>query len=257
MKNLVLKIIRGSYPPVSLHYSQDLRSLLAQLFKRSPRERPSVNSILDKLFLAGRIEKFLSPEVWQTSRCPCGTYDINPLKAIRINALLVSRSLLRNSTIMSFTSSLKLVWCRGQQVCKVTGASSWCRFTSLPFTLVIGTQDVGAAVSSFWQRCRKSPPSARHQKIISNLIRKKTALNRITVKTTKRSHPSLDVVLGHVALVRSDLRRSAVDCHLVWWCIDVKYTVKTGSLGLVAGLEEKGVDLTLTWEMWFISHIRG
>lgn len=63
MKNLVLKIIRGSFPPVSLHYSQELRSLLAQLFKRNPRERPSVNSILDKPFLACRIERFLSPQV--------------------------------------------------------------------------------------------------------------------------------------------------------------------------------------------------
>ncbi|KAK2883468.1 hypothetical protein Q8A67_017105 [Cirrhinus molitorella] len=63
MKNLVLKIIRGSYPPVSVHYSQDLRSLLAQLFKRNPRERPSVSSILDKPFLARRIHKFLSPQI--------------------------------------------------------------------------------------------------------------------------------------------------------------------------------------------------
>lgn len=63
MKNLVLKIIRGSYPPVSGHYSQELRSLLAQLFKRSPRERPSVNSILDKPFLSCRIERFLSPQI--------------------------------------------------------------------------------------------------------------------------------------------------------------------------------------------------
>uniref|UniRef100_A0A3Q3JJ61 non-specific serine/threonine protein kinase n=1 Tax=Monopterus albus TaxID=43700 RepID=A0A3Q3JJ61_MONAL len=63
MKNLVLKIIRGSYPPVSVHYSQDLRSLLAQLFKRNPRERPSVSTILDKPFLSCRIEKFLTPQV--------------------------------------------------------------------------------------------------------------------------------------------------------------------------------------------------
>ncbi|XP_052442741.1 serine/threonine-protein kinase Nek1 isoform X4 [Carassius gibelio] len=63
MKNLVLKIIRGSYPPVSVHYSQDLRSLLAQLFKRNPRERPSVSAILDKPFLARRIQKFLSPQI--------------------------------------------------------------------------------------------------------------------------------------------------------------------------------------------------
>ncbi|XP_051511648.1 serine/threonine-protein kinase Nek1-like isoform X2 [Myxocyprinus asiaticus] len=63
MKNLVLKIIRGSYPLVSVHYSLDLRSLLAQLFKRNPRERPSVSAILDKPFLARRIHKFLSPQL--------------------------------------------------------------------------------------------------------------------------------------------------------------------------------------------------
>ncbi|XP_040897088.1 serine/threonine-protein kinase Nek1 isoform X2 [Toxotes jaculatrix] len=63
MKNLVLKIIRGSYPPVSVHYSQELRSLLALLFKRNPRERPSVGSILDKPFLSCRIERFLTPQL--------------------------------------------------------------------------------------------------------------------------------------------------------------------------------------------------
>ncbi|KAL1022567.1 hypothetical protein UPYG_G00029360 [Umbra pygmaea] len=63
MKNLVLKIIRGSYPPVSVHYSQDLRSLMGLLFRRNPRERPSVSSILDKPFLSNRIFRFLTPEI--------------------------------------------------------------------------------------------------------------------------------------------------------------------------------------------------
>uniref|UniRef100_A0A672I4C1 non-specific serine/threonine protein kinase n=1 Tax=Salarias fasciatus TaxID=181472 RepID=A0A672I4C1_SALFA len=63
MKNLVLKIICGSYPPVSTHYSQDLRALLRQVFKRNPRERPSVNAILAKPFLSWRIKKFLPPQV--------------------------------------------------------------------------------------------------------------------------------------------------------------------------------------------------
>ncbi|XP_036618633.1 serine/threonine-protein kinase Nek1 isoform X3 [Trichosurus vulpecula] len=63
MKNLVLKIISGSFPPVSLHYSFELRSLLSHLFKRNPRDRPSVNSILEKSFIAKRIEKFLTPEL--------------------------------------------------------------------------------------------------------------------------------------------------------------------------------------------------
>uniref|UniRef100_A0A8D2Q7I5 non-specific serine/threonine protein kinase n=1 Tax=Varanus komodoensis TaxID=61221 RepID=A0A8D2Q7I5_VARKO len=62
MKNLVLKIISGSFPPVSVHYSHELRCLISQLFKRNPRDRPSVNSILEKPFIAKRIEKFLTPQ---------------------------------------------------------------------------------------------------------------------------------------------------------------------------------------------------
>lgn len=69
MKNLVLKIISGSFPPVSLHYSFDLRCLLSQLFKRNPRDRPSVNSILEKGFIAKRIEKFLSPQLIAEEFC--------------------------------------------------------------------------------------------------------------------------------------------------------------------------------------------
>ncbi|XP_007953099.1 serine/threonine-protein kinase Nek1-like, partial [Orycteropus afer afer] len=69
MKNLVLKIISGSFPPVSLHYSYDLRSLLSQLFKRNPRDRPSVNSILEKSFIAKRIERFLSPQLIAEEFC--------------------------------------------------------------------------------------------------------------------------------------------------------------------------------------------
>ncbi|XP_069797647.1 serine/threonine-protein kinase Nek1 isoform X4 [Narcine bancroftii] len=63
MKNLVLKIIRGSYPPVSVNYSYDLRNLMSQLFKRNPRDRPSVSSLLQKPFLAKRIDKLLSPDL--------------------------------------------------------------------------------------------------------------------------------------------------------------------------------------------------
>ncbi|XP_010187448.1 PREDICTED: serine/threonine-protein kinase Nek1-like, partial [Mesitornis unicolor] len=63
MKNLVLKIISGRFPPVSMHYSYDLRNLLSQLFKKNPRNRPSVNSILEKNFIAKRVEKFLTPQL--------------------------------------------------------------------------------------------------------------------------------------------------------------------------------------------------
>ena len=51
MKNLILKIIRGSYPPVHSRYSYDLRHLVTALLKRNPKERPSLDSILRKGFI--------------------------------------------------------------------------------------------------------------------------------------------------------------------------------------------------------------
>ncbi|XP_044167159.1 serine/threonine-protein kinase Nek1-like [Acropora millepora] len=63
MKNLILKIIRGSYPPIPYKYSADIRGLVAQLLKRNARDRPSINSVLKKPFIQKRIEKFLTQDV--------------------------------------------------------------------------------------------------------------------------------------------------------------------------------------------------
>ncbi len=51
MKSLILKIIRGSYPPPSSRYSYDLRNLIAGLLKKKPEERPTLSGILNKKFL--------------------------------------------------------------------------------------------------------------------------------------------------------------------------------------------------------------
>ncbi|XP_075448123.1 serine/threonine-protein kinase Nek5 isoform X2 [Ascaphus truei] len=63
LRQLVLKICRGHFEPVSSKYSYDLRALISQLFKISSRDRPSINSILKKPFLEKRISKYLSPEL--------------------------------------------------------------------------------------------------------------------------------------------------------------------------------------------------
>ncbi|XP_035680684.1 serine/threonine-protein kinase Nek1-like isoform X2 [Branchiostoma floridae] len=81
MKNLVLKIIRGSYPPVSPRYSYELRNLVAQLFKRNPRDRPSINSILRKNFISKRIEKFLSQAEFQEEFSHTVLHKQHPLAA--------------------------------------------------------------------------------------------------------------------------------------------------------------------------------
>ncbi|KAG5849732.1 hypothetical protein ANANG_G00074840 [Anguilla anguilla] len=44
-------------------YSPDLRGLLGLLFKRSPRERPSVSTVLHRAFLSRRIHRFLTPQL--------------------------------------------------------------------------------------------------------------------------------------------------------------------------------------------------
>ena len=51
MKNLILKIIRGSYPPISSRYSYDLRNLVTSLLRRDPRDRPSIDSVLRKGYI--------------------------------------------------------------------------------------------------------------------------------------------------------------------------------------------------------------
>uniref|UniRef100_A0A8B9F167 non-specific serine/threonine protein kinase n=1 Tax=Amazona collaria TaxID=241587 RepID=A0A8B9F167_9PSIT len=63
LHQLVLKICRGRFHPVSPNYSYDLRILISQLFKVSPRDRPSINSILRKPFLQKLILRYLPPEV--------------------------------------------------------------------------------------------------------------------------------------------------------------------------------------------------
>ncbi|EOB04852.1 Serine/threonine-protein kinase Nek5, partial [Anas platyrhynchos] len=62
LHQLVLKICRGYFQPVSPKYSYDLRALISQLFKVSPRDRPSVNSILRKPFLQKLVLRYLPPE---------------------------------------------------------------------------------------------------------------------------------------------------------------------------------------------------
>ncbi|XP_066562493.1 serine/threonine-protein kinase Nek5 isoform X3 [Amia ocellicauda] len=63
LRQLVVKICRGHYNPVAPRYSYDLRLLVCQLFKVSPRDRPSVNSVLKRPFLEKRIERHLDPEL--------------------------------------------------------------------------------------------------------------------------------------------------------------------------------------------------
>ncbi|KAM9674789.1 serine/threonine-protein kinase Nek5 isoform 2-T2 [Dama dama] len=63
LQQLVLKICQAHVPPISSRFSHDLQFLISQLFEVSPRDRPSINSILKRPFLENLIAKYLTPEV--------------------------------------------------------------------------------------------------------------------------------------------------------------------------------------------------
>ena len=63
MKGLVLKILRGNYPAIPAHYSQDLKDLLADMLIKDPARRPSMRKVLEKEFLSKRISKLLTSTI--------------------------------------------------------------------------------------------------------------------------------------------------------------------------------------------------
>lgn len=52
MKGLVMKILRGNYPPISKNYSKELGDLISTLLKKNPDERPTINQVLQTPFLS-------------------------------------------------------------------------------------------------------------------------------------------------------------------------------------------------------------
>lgn len=63
MKGLVLKILRGTYPEIPSHYSQDLKDLISEMLIKDPARRPSIRKVVEKSFLAPRISQLLSNTV--------------------------------------------------------------------------------------------------------------------------------------------------------------------------------------------------
>ncbi|KAK7169572.1 hypothetical protein R3I93_005524 [Phoxinus phoxinus] len=90
LKQLVLRICRGRYSPVSQRYSDELRLLLNQLFKISPRDRPSANTLLRRPLLQAQISKHLDTQLLEdefshtvlhghTTAAPKATHNPDPV----------------------------------------------------------------------------------------------------------------------------------------------------------------------------------
>lgn len=55
---LVLKILRGKYPPIPERYSDNLRKLISRTLNKVPEQRPSMEEILRLPFLQHIVSKF-------------------------------------------------------------------------------------------------------------------------------------------------------------------------------------------------------
>ncbi|XP_031647148.1 serine/threonine-protein kinase Nek3 isoform X4 [Oncorhynchus kisutch] len=58
-KSLIMKVCRGSYPPLPQHLPYELHYLVKQMFKTNPKDRPSLHTILTSHRIAGLLHRHL------------------------------------------------------------------------------------------------------------------------------------------------------------------------------------------------------
>lgn len=69
-KNLIMKICHGTYSPLPSQYSYELRSLIKQIFRKDPRQRPSANTILKRRGLLKMVNLCVSAQLDDPSDLP-------------------------------------------------------------------------------------------------------------------------------------------------------------------------------------------
>lgn len=62
-KSLILKVCRGSYPPLPSHLPYELQYLIKQMFKTNPKDRPSLHTILTSHRVSKLLRPYLSSQV--------------------------------------------------------------------------------------------------------------------------------------------------------------------------------------------------
>jgi len=65
LHELASKILKGKYPPIPKHYSENMNALVKTLLNIEPRRRPNVNQILKFPLIAEKIPTFLDDSVFK------------------------------------------------------------------------------------------------------------------------------------------------------------------------------------------------
>ena len=65
LHELASKILKGKYPPIPKHYSENMQTLVKTLLNIEPRRRPNVNQILKFPLVSEKIPNFLEDAVFK------------------------------------------------------------------------------------------------------------------------------------------------------------------------------------------------
>eukprot|EP00826_Nyctotherus_ovalis_P009158 TRINITY_DN12406_c0_g2_i3.p1 TRINITY_DN12406_c0_g2~~TRINITY_DN12406_c0_g2_i3.p1 ORF type:complete len:723 (-),score=237.47 TRINITY_DN12406_c0_g2_i3:107-2275(-) len=77
---LGVKIIKGVYPPISSHYSRELKGLVGQMLMVDPNKRPNIQQILQMNFIQARIKNFLNETQYGAEFCHTILHKVNVLE---------------------------------------------------------------------------------------------------------------------------------------------------------------------------------
>ncbi|KAM9317639.1 LOW QUALITY PROTEIN: serine/threonine-protein kinase Nek3 [Pholidichthys leucotaenia] len=104
-KKLILKVWRGSYPPLPNHLPYELQYLVKQMFKTNPRDRPSLHTILTshRVFQAQRTH--LPPQATEAGRQRRRAGRWNPEEGRKVAEHLGQKSLIKTSTFEGVESA--------------------------------------------------------------------------------------------------------------------------------------------------------
>nr|XP_023997641.1 serine/threonine-protein kinase Nek3-like [Salvelinus alpinus] len=73
-KSLIMKVCRGSYPPLPQHLPYELHYLVKQMFKTNPKDRPSLHTILTSHRVASLLHRHLPNKVLHESERRTGRW---------------------------------------------------------------------------------------------------------------------------------------------------------------------------------------
>ncbi|KAJ7990167.1 hypothetical protein DPEC_G00297510 [Dallia pectoralis] len=95
-KSLIMKVCRGSYPPLPQHLPYELQYLIKQMFKTNPRDRPSIHTILTSHRVARLLQSHLAKQELQQER-RTGRWRIE--EGEKVASMLGQKTLMTASTM--------------------------------------------------------------------------------------------------------------------------------------------------------------